>query len=226
MTFGKWFSYEGVELFQHPTGPYSYVTRHMALDADGSPRAYHPDGKSGLDALANAGYPNKGWKSVLAVDPAHPDKPYVQPSGPNAGFFVSKTSLHDLHAAATDASAYVNSEKVPYLVFPGNFYAVRGTGGYGDLAMARNLDNGCETFAIVADGGPSKAPLGEVSLKLASALGGQNPNPRNGAGIPKGRFQYLIFPKSRFNPAWPRGTGEMDAAARALLAAVGGWPTI
>jgi hypothetical protein len=226
MAFAKWTTYGGDQLYRDASGAYTYVTRRMELDADGSPRAYHPDGKSGLDALANAGYPSKGWRSVLVVDPADSSKAYVQSAGATKGFFVSKTSLYDHAAAATDPAAYVNSECVPYIVFPGNFYALKGTGAYGDLAMARNLDNAKETFAIVADGGPASAALGEVSLALATALGGTNPNPRNGAGSPKGRFQYLIFPKSRATPAWPRTNAEMDSAARKLLANVGGWPAI
>lgn len=226
MSFVKWISYEGDQLYRDPSGAYTYATRHMALDADGSPRAYHPDGDSGLDALANAGYPHKGWRSVLVVDPTDGSKPYVQQSGPTKGFFVCKTSLYDHGSAATDPATYVNSEVVPYLVFPGNFHALKGTGTYGDLAIVRNLDNGKETFAIVADGGPSKAPLGEVSLALAAALGGTHLNPRTGSGMPHGRFQYLVFPKSRSNPAWPRSNSEMDAAARSLLAGVSGWPTI
>lgn len=222
MSFTHWTSYEGDELYRDPSGAYSYIAGHMALDADGSPHAYHPDGKSGLDALANAGYPNKGWRSVLVVDPADSSQPYIAPSG----FFVSKTSLHDPTPPATDPAKYVDAESIPYLVFPGNFYAIGGTGAYGDLAMARNLRTGAETYAIVADGGPSKAPLGEVSLKLASELGGTNPNPRDGSGMPKGPFQYLVFPKSRLNPAWPQSPTALDTRARALLSGVGGWPTL
>lgn len=222
MSFTHWTSYEGDDLYRHSSGAYSYITSHMALDADGSPRAYHPDGHSGLDALANAGYPNKGWRSVLAVDPADPSRPYVQPSG----FFVSKTSLRDKTSAETDPATYVDAETIPYLVFPGNFYAMTGTGAYGDLAMARNLRTGAETYAVVADGGPSKAPLGEVSLALATALGGNNPNPRNGAGMPQGPFQYLVFPRSRPDPAWPQTAADMERTARSLLAGVGGWPTL
>src|SRR5262245_32378245 len=37
----------------------------MAIDADGAPQAYHPDSKSGLDALANAGKPGNWWALVV-----------------------------------------------------------------------------------------------------------------------------------------------------------------
>src|ERR671932_1212603 len=70
----------------HPTpSAGNRMTRHVALDADGSPRAYHPN-DTGLDALANAGYPHKGWKSVLVVDPNDHSRPYVQPNGPTKGY--------------------------------------------------------------------------------------------------------------------------------------------
>lgn len=220
-----WMEYEGMAV-RHigGDGAYTYRTSHVALDADGSPRAYHPQ-NTGIDANANAGYPNKGWRSVLAVDPADPSKPYVQSAGPYAGYFVSKTSLYSQKTPSTDPAAYVDSETIPYIVFPGAFYALKGTGRYGDLVMARTVGTEHETAAIVADGGPTKAPLGEISLALAVALGGNNPNPRNGAGAPKGVFEYVVFPGSRAPTAWPRSFADIDEKARILLAAIGGWPS-
>jgi hypothetical protein len=224
MKVTDWFDYEGVTIRRvGDSGAYTYQTSHVALDADGSPRAYKPD-NTGLDANANAGYPNKGWRSVLAVDPADPNKPYIQLAGPHAGYFVSKTSLRDNTLPDTDPLAYVDAEKIPYIVFPGAFYAIKGTGKFGDLAMVRALHTAFETAAIVADGGPTKAPLGEISLALASALGGQNPNPRNGSGAPSGRFEYIVFPGSARTPAWPRTFQDIDATARRLLQSIGGWP--
>jgi hypothetical protein len=220
----NWLTYEGTAVRRFPNGAYIYRTSHVALDADGSPRAYRPD-DGGLDANVNAGYPHKGWRSVLAVDPTDSTRPYVQHGGPYDGYFVSKTSLRDPDGSDVDPATYVDAERVPYLVFPGDFYAIPGTGRYGDLAMARAVGTTHETAAIVADGGPAKAPLGEISLALATALGGAaHPNPRNGVGAPTGAFEYIIFPGSRFAPAWPRSFGEIDERARELLAAVGGWP--
>jgi hypothetical protein len=62
-------------------------------------------------------------------------------------------------------------------------------------------DNGQESAAIVADVGPRNDPLGEVSIRLAENLGGHNVNPRNGAGMPTGRFAYVVFPRSKATPA-------------------------
>lgn len=219
-----WIKYEGVDVRRVGNGgAYTYQTSHVSLDADGSPRAYHPQDK-GIDANANAGYPHKGWKSVLAVDPHDPSKPYIQSAGIYAGYFVSKTSLRSKTAPDIDPNAYVNSETIPYIVFPGAFYAIKGTGHYGDVVMARTVDGRHESCAIVADGGPTKAPLGEISLALAVALGGKNPNPRNGAGAPSGTFEYVVFPGSALHQAWPRTFAEIDAQARQLLANLGGWP--
>lgn len=220
-----WFDYKGTAINRiGDGGAYIYRTSYVALDADGSPRAYHPDG-IGIDANANAGYPNKSWRDVLVVDPADPERPYVQPDGKYAGYFVSKTSLRSRKLPDTDPRAYVDSELFPYIVFPGAFYAIKGTGEYGDLVMARAIGTKFETCAIVADGGPKESALGEMSLALAVALGGKNPNPRSGTGAPKGIFEYIVFPKSAATPAWPRDLGQIDAEARKRLADLGGWPT-
>ena len=82
------------------------------------------------------------------------------------------------------------------------FHQKAGTGTLGDLGYAVNLDNGKTSAFIVAEVGPSDAKL-EMSIALAQALGGQNPNPRTGAGKPDGKIAYVVFPKSRANPAWP-----------------------
>jgi len=218
-----WMRYEGVDLRKYANGAYIYRTSHVSLDADGSPRAYHP-ADTGIDANINAGYPHRGWRSVLALDPEDTNQPYIQVDGAYAGYFVSKTSLRSDRIADIDPAAYVNAEEVPYIVFPGAFYALKGTGRYGDLAMVRAVGTEFETAAIVADGGPTKAPLGEISLALATALGGINLDPRDGKGAPRGTFEYMIFPGSASRPAWPRSFDNIDRRARELLADVGGWP--
>jgi hypothetical protein len=227
MALEKWLTFEGTDVFHVGPSAYTYQTSQVALDADGSPRAYNPSG-TGLDANANAGFPNKGWRSVLVVDPQDPSKPFVQPSGPTPGFFVSKTSLIDpsRNVPATNPAKYVDAETFPYIVFPGGFFAIRGTGNWGDIVMARSLAGGRESAAVVADGGPTKAPLGEISLGLATALGGHNPNPRTGAGAPHGMLQYVVFPGSRHSPPWPRTLADIQQQAAALLRGIGGWPTI
>src|SRR5438552_15194543 len=181
MALQNWLTYEGTEVFRIDQSAYTYKTSFVALDADGSPRAYNPS-NTGLDANANAGFPNKGWRSVLVVDPNDHSRPFVQPAGPTQGFFVSKTSLIDPnpHVPATNPAKYVDAETFPYIVFPGGFFAIHGTGNWGDIVMARSLVGGQESAALVADGGPTKAPLGEISLALATALGDHIAAPRPG----------------------------------------------
>jgi hypothetical protein len=81
------------------------------------------------------------------------------------------------------------------------------------------------TSFIVADyGGGSHAKLGEGSIALFTALGGQNPNPRTGAGVPRGRFQYIVFPGSRKPGAaiWPRTKQDIHDQVMELLASTPG----
>jgi hypothetical protein len=197
----------------------------MAVDADGAPNAYHPD-DTGLDALANAEFPNGDWKSILAVDPLDPSKPFVQTGGPFAGFFVSKTALQSSVVPETDPARYVDATTVPYVVFPGAFHALSGTGTLGDLVMARNLRTDDVTAAIVADIGPTHAPLGEVSMQLAESLGGVHVNPRNGKGVPVGPFLYVVFPGSRLTPRWPLTLNQLDQHSSGALQAMGGWDRV
>jgi hypothetical protein len=218
-----WMTYKSVDLFR-PVGStaYTYKTTRMALDADGAPKAYHPDNVSGLDDPANAGFPHGGWKDVLVADPANPGRPFVQPNGPTAGFFVSMTALQGA-GDATDPKKYVDAGQIPYLVFPGNFHKLKGTGTTGDFVMAKNLNNGRVISGLVADIGGADHDLGEVSLAMATGLGGNNPNPRNGKGMPPGPYRYVVFPSSHKAPKWPLTAAQVDQAAQALLAAAGGW---
>src|ERR1700755_1936318 len=103
----------------------------------------------------------------------------------------------------TDPGRYVDSTTVPYIVFPGAFNQQKGTGTLGDFGIVRNLRTSAITVAIVADIGPLHAPLGEVSIRLAAQRGGSQVTPRNGHGMPKGPFLYVMFPKSHATPKWP-----------------------
>jgi Fungal chitosanase of glycosyl hydrolase group 75 len=231
--FGPWSAYNGLNLRRHANGAYLYKTSHKQIDADGAPNAYHPAdvgklcsataGLKGLDCPANAGYPNGSfWRDVLALDPNNNAKPYVQVSGPFAGYFVSMTSLSDQSKAATDPNRYVSSTTVPYIVFPGNFNAKSGTGKVGDLGFAINLSNNKKSHFVVAETGPAAADLGEMSIFLATAMGGVNPNPINGAGAPSGTILYVSFPFSSNAYAWPMTNPQMQTNVYTLLQSVGG----
>jgi hypothetical protein len=224
--FHFWREYQGDRLMRHATADaYLVVTDHMRIDADGAPNAYHPD-DTGLDFLANAGYPNQAWwPSVLVPDPTNPSVPFIQRSGTFAGYFVSKTALHAPGLPETDPDRYVDATSVPYLVFPGAFAKRSGTGRLGDLGFAVNLETGSASPFIVADVGPTNAKLGEVSIALAQGLGGVNVNPRTGAGAPGGETVYVIF---RFSSArsvagrWPLSSEQIASRVDELVASIGG----
>ena len=232
--FSAWQSYNGVAMRKHSSGAYIYKTANKQIDADGAPNAYHPadvgktcstsGGLLGLDCPANAGWPNGSfWRDVLVVDPANSNRPYTQPSGTYAGFFISQTSLVDPAKSVTDITRYVSSIAYPYIVFPGNFNALSGTGKRGDLGFAINLSNlAKKTHFVVAETGPANASLGEMSINLATLLGGTNPSPINGSGAPSGTVLYVTFPFSSNTYAWPQTNAQMQANTNTLLNTVGG----
>ena len=151
------------------------------------------------------------------------NRAFVQPAGSEfAGFFVSQTTLEDRSKPVTDPKRYVDSRTVPYVVFPGQFHQKTGTGTIGDLGWALNLDNGKRSPFVVAEIGPAEAELGEMSIGLAAALGGTNPNPRTGAGAPTGRIAFVIFPKSGRTRRWPLDSDELSMLVDELLSASDG----
>lgn len=212
-----WMKYSGDQLVKgHDGNFYMYQTSYKAIDADGAPNAYHPD-NIGLDHLANAGYPNKGWKNVLVVDPKQPQKPFVQTTGDFKGYFLSKTTLEDKSKPPTDSKRYVNSVEIPYIVFPGNFYSLKGTGLKGDIGYAYNAKTKKSSAFVFADIGPKSAPLGEMSIALAERLGGINVNPRNGSGLPSGDILYIVFPYSSRVHKWPMTIKELEVAVEQMM---------
>ena len=219
-------TYRGVALRRFGGGAaYAWRTARMAIDADGAPNAYHPR-DTGIDALGNAGFPNGGWRSVILPDPGDPSRPFVQRDGEFAGFFLSMTTLQDRTRPATDPARYVDSRLVPYIVFPGAFFRMQGTGQLGVLGAARNLRTGQTSALIFADVGAANHDLGEVSIRLAENLGGSGINPRTGRGMPQGPFAYVIFPGSQASPAWPRSPDAMQSRVDEGLAAIGGWDAV
>lgn len=178
----------------------------LAVDADGSPRAYHPDSSKGLDYLANAGKPGRWWG--LACD----DKgvPYVQGSGdPAPDFFVSTTSLFDPLYLAKDPRRYVNSEAVCYITATSDM--IRQGVRMGDCAVV--LYDGKTVAAVVADKGPHP---GEGSIALCQALGVPS-DPRHG-GVSAPVVSFAVFPGSAPRPCWPR---DFSADALSRFAAWG-----
>ncbi len=172
-------------------------TSGMTIDADGSPRAYHPVSDSGLDALANAGKKGNWWGIVTDKK----GEPVVQgKDDPAPGFYVSTTSLQNSAKKITDQSRYVNSDSIPFFVLPNN-KTILALVKTGDIAHVENLRNGKSCYAIFADVGP-KDKIGEGSIKLANNLG-INSNPRSG-GIADS-VKYTVYIGS--------GTGKSRSVA-------------
>lgn len=223
--YEKWGKYKETDLFKNSSN-YFFISAHKAVDADGAPNAYHPD-DLGLDYLANAGYPDKKWwGSVLVPEKNDPSVAHRQKTGMFEGYFISKTSLQDKNKDIYDTTRYVDATAYPYIVFPGNFYKKKGTGLLGDLGYAINLKSGEVSPFIVADIGPSKASLGELSINLAESLGGRNVNPRNGAGIPSGEIMYIVFPYSAKQHKWPLSLEELGQITDQKISVLGGLDTI
>lgn len=205
-----WKEYHGTRLYRLAgAGGYYFSTDQLSIDADGAPNAYHP-GDIGLDFLANAGYPNQSWwPDVLVTDPEDSRRAYIQETGEFKGYFVAKTALLDPRKNKTDPARYVDARRIPYLVFPGSFYKMNGTGRLGDLGIVVNLPSKTLSAFVVADIGPAQAKLGEVSINLAERLSGHGVNPRTGAGAPKGVNLFIVFPYSARSPRWPLRYDDM-----------------
>jgi hypothetical protein len=177
-------------------------TAGLRIDGDGAPDAYHPDGKSGRDFLANAGRPGNWWGIVTVAG-----QPVVQgPNDPCPGFYVSPTSLVDRNKAITDPRRYVDSSRIPYLAVPPE---LRTLGvGLGDVAWVEYRGQGCA--AIVADTGP-RGKLGEGSIALARALAIPS-DPRHGgtgAGV-----AVTLWPGT--SKGWPRLAEDIEAQVAGL----------
>jgi hypothetical protein len=135
------------------------------------------------------------------------------PSDPAPGYYVSQTALEDWTKKATDPARYVDSEKIPFIVLPGDVARMAGA-RVGDFAVVQNLRNRRSSAAIFADMGPE---LGEGSIALARALG-INPDARRG-GTYRGVL-YIVFPHS--GNRRPQPVEEINDTAARLLSECGG----
>ncbi len=190
-------------------GDVLHFTAGLHVDADGAPRAYHPDDHSGLDKLAN------GRASIVRDG----GTPIIQGShDPAPGYFVSATSLADRSYREGMQRRYVDASRVPYVALPPQLVATRLHPEHpvhvGDLAWVRC--GARESWAIVADVGPADA-IGEGSIALAEALA-IPASPRRGGC--DGGVEYWIFVNSFCRPVrWPRDDGAN--AARRLAESMG-----
>src|SRR5947209_1262977 len=104
---------KGITVLQDDDGRVHWQSG-SAVDADGANGqngnhfAYRKDNK-GLDALANAGYPNHGWHAVLVVDHAT-----GQPKDDGNGNWFSSTTY--FWKGRPVETCYVDATAVPYVV--------------------------------------------------------------------------------------------------------------
>lgn len=164
----------------------------MTIDADGSPRAYHPQ-DIGIDYLKYAGGKNSegGWVWWgIAVDKN--GKPFIQTdSDPCPGYYVSTTAYSRIEYPLHDPRRYVDSEKIPYIVIPAHVKRMVPPKFLGCLCKVTNLSNRKQCVAVLADFGP-RHHLGEGSIALAKQLGIES-NPKTG-GTHSNEVLYEIFP--------------------------------
>lgn len=176
-------------VYSHSTFGYIMYKAKMAIDADGSPRAYGPS-NSGLDYTANAGSTGNWWGVVADATGTNP---IIQgPSDPYPGMYVSTTSLVNSAYATTNPLRYVDSENVPFFVLPSAITTSNNI-HLGDIGFVFNTTNGKGCYAVFADGGPA-GKLGEGSIYLANKLG-INSSPKTG-GTTLGIINYVVFPNS------------------------------
>ena len=175
LKFLKRIGYSDINTLQDDDSAFFYESG-MMIDADGGYHAYHPDNKSGLDYLGNAGKPGNWW--ALVTDNEKPSgNPVIQSSSdPAPGFYISTTSLEDSSVDREDPRRYVNAESVNFFVLPSKL----GLGAkLGDLGVIIRPDQSDYDYAVYADVGPA-SKIGEASIALADAL-----------GIPRGmRFHF------------------------------------
>ncbi|GAB4284008.1 MAG: hypothetical protein Kow0068_08980 [Marinilabiliales bacterium] len=206
---------EGYNVWLHDSSGAIIFRAKMAIDADGSPRAYGPN-DSGLDWTANAGYTGNWWGVVTDIN----GDPVIQgPGDPYPGMYVSTTSLVCAGYAETDPRRYVDSENVPYIALPYSLQSLCGI-SMGDFVYVRNTLNDSTSYAYLADTGPS-GKLGEGSILLADRLG-INSNPRTG-GVSQPVIDYVIFPQSGYGNGTCLDSTQIDSLAEVFLINAGGY---
>ena len=205
---------EGFNVYKHTASGAIMYRAKMAIDADGSPRAYGPN-NSGLDYTANAGSSGNWWGVVTDAN----GNPIVQGSSdPYPGMYVSTTSLVDNVYGSTKTQHYVNSEAIPFFVLPSAISSTYGV-HLGDVGYVYNTTNGQGCYAIFADGGPA-GKLGEGSIYLANQLG-INSNPKTG-GTSSGIVDYIVFPNSGLGQGTIPTLAQINSMGAAKLNAAGG----
>jgi len=210
-----------MEVFRLPGQMAVHFVSKLAIDADGSPWAYHPFDVRPPDNTARA----YDWLANI-------DRKYLNgiqgkdATGPAPGFYVSATSLVDPGVSdPKDTRRYVDAGHVPYIVLPTDLPTPDGKSlPLGSLAWVVDLQTGRGAGAIFADTGNA---VGEGSIALARHLG-LNPfrpqNPPKLKGFDERRFLQIVFPGEVVPPPW--AVDVIQSRAKQLFAEWGGWPMV
>ena len=167
---------KGITVLQDDDGRVHWQSG-AAVDADGAngqngkPFSYRKDDK-GLDALANAGYPNQSWRDVLVVENDRPK------DDGNGNWYSMTTYAWKGRPVET---RYVDSTTVPYVVVnPHVRMKAKGVviGCKARVTYKSGKKKAKKIDAVVADvsGG---ADIGELSIAAAEKLGIPS-SPRHG----------------------------------------------
>jgi hypothetical protein len=219
----------------------------MTLDADGAPKAYHPNDHDparpnrcpasglGLDCPANAGYPEGDF--AFAACPAGGQVPcdthghaLQGPQDQAPGYLVSATSFQAQPVWLQ--KNHVDAAVVPYVALPGGdtFRAAANAAGVSKIAGQIGVvyDRKTKKMVPVLVGDTSSrigsrfAHLGEGSIALTRELRGKD-NPRN-QSISDKNILVVVFegtPVAKTSPLFA-GTAEGKTTAMTEIAAEAG----
>ena len=173
---------KGITVVQDDNGRVHWESG-AAVDADGANGqngngfAYRED-DTGLDALANAGYPNQSWRDVLVVDPDTDE-----PKDDGNGNWYSMTTY--AWKGRPVETKYVDSTTVPYVVVnPHVRMKAKGVViGCKARVTYKSKNKTKKVNAVVADVSGGK-DIGEISIAAAKKLGIPS-SPRSG-GVSSG----------------------------------------
>ena len=211
-------SIENFSVFKLMNGTITYRAK-LAIDADGSPRAYGPN-NTGLDLTEHA-LNGSNWVGVVTDENG---EPLIQKaSNPYPGLYVSQTSLIDTTFSNSDPRRYVNAEKIPYIVLPETLMIIADI-KIGDIGYAYNPKTKKGAYAVFADVGP-EGLLGEGSIRLAKDLGLDNISPRDG-GLEGAAVQYVVFPNTSLGNGKHPTYEQINNIGRIQMQKLGGESTV
>lgn len=209
-------SIAGVNVYRKDGNNAFFYKSGLMVDADGSPRCYHPNDAVALDNLEMAGY-NGNWWALATDNMQENGTPLIQKSSdPAPGFYVSMTSLFDGSKPYADPARYVNAEVIPYMVIPASLKNATNA-QLGDYAAIINTVTGKITYGVFADVGP-EGKIGEASMKAAEEVGVNN-NPKTG-GTHSKEIIYIVFPGS--SDGFPKSVPQIHSKGKSLLDNWGG----